>query len=173
MHDSKTAQFKMEKGSHEECDGLLEAAIITGRKPRRVPKATWVTLLTHSACVLVTILVIRILDPTAQNLSLRSTSIFSPVLDNMRLSLQNMKINASLWPSDHEGLWRGIPTEDAKDDPWDAFEHIRVIPLTAGQIMKMGKDPEKVAKFENAYWGLGDDAYIGGMIFRNESCHDT
>lgn len=35
--------------------------------------------------------------------------------------------------------------------------------VTRDQILKLGKDPETVARFDNDYWGMGDDAYMVQM----------
>lgn len=46
------------------------------------------------------------------------------------------------------------------EEMWDSFENITVFPITRKDVLKLGKDPELVAKFEDDFWGMGDDAYI-------------
>ncbi|RGP79544.1 tat pathway signal sequence [Fusarium longipes] len=53
---------------------------------------------------------------------------------------------------------RQMPNKKA-DRAWLEYEWDRVIPVTADDIRKMGKDPSTVAKLENEIYGLGDDAY--------------
>jgi hypothetical protein len=51
---------------------------------------------------------------------------------------------------------------------------IRPIPITREQIVKLGKNPETAAKFEDSIWGLGDDAYVATLdIFHTLHCLNT
>ncbi|KAG6122805.1 hypothetical protein E4U12_000859 [Claviceps purpurea] len=60
----------------------------------------------------------------------------------------------------------------AADAIWTQdIELIRPIPVTREQIIKMGKDPDTVAKLEDDVWGLGDDAYVATLdVFHNLHC---
>lgn len=106
------------------------------------------------------------------NASLKATWTYSPVLEQVVFELKDTLLNGSLWlPDDHPpSEWRLEPGP-VSDAAWRRFEEVRPIPLTREQIVKMGKDPDKVAKFEDAYWGMGDDAYIGALdIFHQVHC---
>ena len=35
--------------------------------------------------------------------------------------------------------------------------------MVNSQIIKMGKNPDTVAKLEDEIWGLGDDAYVAAL----------
>lgn len=65
-----------------------------------------------------------------------------------------------------------------KDSPeltaaWDDLNHMRTHVITKQDVIKMGKDPETVARFDNDYWGLGDDAYMAQMdVFHKLHCLD-
>ncbi|KAH1635131.1 hypothetical protein KXW39_002055 [Aspergillus fumigatus] len=49
------------------------------------------------------------------------------------------------------------------DAAWGQYEKILTHVVTRDQILKLGKDPETVARFDNDYWGMGDDAYMVQM----------
>ncbi|KAF9889307.1 hypothetical protein FE257_007416 [Aspergillus nanangensis] len=46
------------------------------------------------------------------------------------------------------------------DDAWEEYEHIRAHIVTREEILKLGKDPDRIARFDDAYWGFGEDAYM-------------
>lgn len=51
-----------------------------------------------------------------------------------------------------------MPNDEA-DKIWSEWEIGRIIPVTAEDIRKMGKDPSTVAKIDDEIFGYGDDAY--------------
>ncbi|KAI0113404.1 hypothetical protein F4814DRAFT_421703 [Daldinia grandis] len=81
------------------------------------------------------------------------------------MPLTDTLLNGSLWLGDNPPIWRGLPDSNETNKAWDSFEHVKPIALTKGQITAMGKDPATVAKFNDEYWGLGDDAYVGAFDF--------
>jgi len=40
---------------------------------------------------------------------------------------------------------------------------MHTFPITREQVLALGKDPETAARYDNEYWGLGDDAYIAAL----------
>ncbi|MCJ1312252.1 hypothetical protein MMC25_005926 [Agyrium rufum] len=57
------------------------------------------------------------------------------------------------------------------DRHWTEFDWIYAIPITRNEIVRLGKDPNLVAKFEDEFWGLGDDAYVGALdVFHQLHC---
>lgn len=102
--------------------------------------------------------------------ALRRVSLYSPILEGANLRLSTQQMNGNLW----DGLvspWYGGPDEPDKEHAWDEMEYIRMIPLTSAQVVKMGKDPARVAKFEDRYWGMGNDSYVGSMdLFHQVHC---
>jgi hypothetical protein len=81
------------------------------------------------------------------------------------------KINGTIKPRGALSIARQFPNAEA-DATWEEdIELIRPIPITREQILKLGKNPDTVAKLEDDVWGLGDDAYVAALdIFHNLHC---
>lgn len=58
--------------------------------------------------------------------------------------------NAALYPGPNPSYARQKPSPKV-DAWWDELELLRTIPITREQVIKLGKDPEIVAKFEDEY----------------------
>lgn len=84
------------------------------------------------------------------------------------------RINGTVHARGNISIARQFPNAEA-DAIWeDDIELIRPIPVTREQIIKMGKDPDTVAKLEDEVWGLGDNAYVAALdIFHNLHCLNT
>ncbi|KAI1443825.1 hypothetical protein F5Y02DRAFT_419697 [Annulohypoxylon stygium] len=102
---------------------------------------------------------------TGRNVCLKATSIYSPVLEEVDMPLANTLLNGSLWLGENPPIWRTLPGSNEAEEIWDSFEHVRPIALTRDQVLAIGKDPATVTKFNDDYWGLGDDAYVGALDF--------
>ncbi|KAI1649263.1 uncharacterized protein F4817DRAFT_363598 [Daldinia loculata] len=102
---------------------------------------------------------------TKRNACLKSTSTYSPVLEEVDMPLTDTLLNGSLWLGDSPPVWRSLPDSNETNEAWDSFEHVKPIALTRDQIIAMGKDPATVAKFNDGYWGLGGNAYVGALDF--------
>ncbi|KAJ5037226.1 uncharacterized protein L3040_007403 [Drepanopeziza brunnea f. sp. 'multigermtubi'] len=79
-------------------------------------------------------------------------------------------MNATLFPGPNPSFARQFPNPEA-DAWWESMEIVRTIPITKEDVIKLGKDPKTVAKFEDGHWGLGDDAYMAELdIFHQLHC---
>ncbi|CCE33732.1 uncharacterized protein CPUR_07658 [Claviceps purpurea 20.1] len=105
------------------------------------------------------------------NAELRATSSYTPIYDMIDLEPSIRKINGTVMPAGKLSIARQFPNP-AADAIWTQdIELIRPIPVTREQIIKMGKDPDTVAKLEDNVWGLGDDAYVATLdVFHNLHC---
>ncbi|KAG6107384.1 hypothetical protein E4U14_004184 [Claviceps sp. LM454 group G7] len=105
------------------------------------------------------------------NAELRATSSYTPIYDMIDLEPSIRRINGTVMPAGKLSIARQFPNP-AADAIWTQdIELIRPIPVTREQIIKMGKDPDTVAKLEDNDWGLGDDAAceeVRAMIRRND-----
>jgi hypothetical protein len=71
-------------------------------------------------------------------------------------------LNGTLFAKPEVSIAREEP--GAKNDAaWAQYEEVLTHVLTREQILKLGKNPETVARFDNDYWGMGDDAYMVQM----------
>ncbi|KAE8446179.1 hypothetical protein EG329_012404 [Mollisiaceae sp. DMI_Dod_QoI] len=108
--------------------------------------------------------------PHGRNALLKATSFYSPILDKLNIPTSVKMMNATLYPGPTPSYARQHPNPEA-DAWWDELELLRTIPITRKEVLKLGKDPEIVAKFEDAYWGLGDDAYMAQVdVFHQMHC---
>lgn len=87
------------------------------------------------------------------------------------MPLVNTVLNGSLWIGDNPSVWRGSPESAETNGAWESFERVKPIALTKAQILAMGKDPATASKFNDDYWHMGDDAYVGALdIFHQIHC---
>jgi hypothetical protein len=84
------------------------------------------------------------------------------VLNKVEIKTSVKMMNASLFPGDNPGFARQFPNPEA-DAFWENIELLKTFPITKEDVVKLGKDPETVAKFDDEYWGLGDDAYMAEL----------
>ncbi|GJN81705.1 hypothetical protein PLIIFM63780_005240 [Purpureocillium lilacinum] len=107
----------------------------------------------------------------ALNAALRETSSYTPIFDMIDLEPSIKKINGTVKPAGQPSIARQFPNA-AADERWEEdIELIRPIPVTREQIIKMGKNPDTVAKLEDHIWGLGDNAYVAALdLFHNLHC---
>ncbi|KAF5856322.1 hypothetical protein ETB97_007530 [Aspergillus alliaceus] len=68
-------------------------------------------------------------------------------------------LNGTLFAKTEVSIAREEPSAE-NDAAWAQFEKVLTHAVTREEIMKLGKDPETVARFDNEYWGMGDDAYM-------------
>ena len=88
----------------------------------------------------------------------------------MDMATSVKKTNGALFPGPDPSIARQMPNPEA-DKLWDELELRRTIVISREEIRKLGKDPEESAKFENDYWGLGDDAYMAQVdVFHQLHC---
>ncbi|KAI0386437.1 hypothetical protein F5Y04DRAFT_276044 [Hypomontagnella monticulosa] len=157
--------------SLESSDALLGEDMHKGQSipttKRRRSRTLWILTFLNSVllCWAIILYLVAWVKYSQRNGCIRATSMYSPVLEEIDMPLKNTLLNGSLWLGDNPPTWRGLPDSDKVNEAWDSFEDIRPIVLTREQIVAMGKDPATVAKFDNEYWGLGDDAYVGALDF--------
>jgi len=96
----------------------------------------------------------------------------APILDRLEIPTSIQTMNATLYPGPEPGFARQYPNAEA-DAIWDELELLRTIPITREDVLKLGKDPNIVAKFEDDYWGLGDDAYMAQLDVFHQLVRDT
>ncbi|KAI1313546.1 hypothetical protein F5Y03DRAFT_405131 [Xylaria venustula] len=167
--------------SDEESKGLLTHVHVKGRvglvprwQTRRVMIV--VTILNVSLFILSLVLLGTVLyNQTSfiKNPELRKTSIYSPVYDLIDLGLHETQVNGTFYPPDQPSVARQMPNPDA-DSLWEDYERVRPLRLTKSQIIRMGKDPSEVSKYEDKHWGFGDDAYVGDLdVFHQLHCLNT
>lgn len=97
--------------------------------------------------------------------AIQATSTYTPVFDDTNIHLTTTQLNGSLYPGPKPGPWYGLPTDPNAEAAWIEFEHIRTIPLTKAQVLALGKDPSLTAKFEDAFWHMGEETYVGALDF--------
>ncbi|KAI0816462.1 hypothetical protein GGR55DRAFT_627046 [Xylaria sp. FL0064] len=111
--------------------------------------------------------------PNLKNAELRSTSVYSPVYDSIDLGLHEIQVNGTFFPPEQPSIARQMPNPEA-DRVWEDYENVRPIRLTKSQIIRMGKDPSRVSRYEDKDWGFGDDAYVGDLdVFHQLHCLNT
>lgn len=86
----------------------------------------------------------------------------APVLDRVDIPTGVKMMEGGLFTPNNPSIARQYPNPEI-DAVWAELELTRTIVISGEDVRKLGKDPETVAKFEDDFWGLGDDAYMAQM----------
>ena len=93
---------------------------------------------------------------------IRLTNEKGPVVEDIELPFHDTQFNGSLFPGKNPSVWRMKPGQQL-DAAFEPMEKIKVFPITKEQVIKLGKDPSTVAMFDDSYWHMGDNAYMGSL----------
>ncbi|MCJ1356720.1 MAG: hypothetical protein MMC33_006715 [Icmadophila ericetorum] len=106
------------------------------------------------------------------NTLLRGVSEHSPIFDQVHIPLTTIRRNGSFVNPDPLPIWRQPPSEEV-DKAWARLSDISPVPLSSADVIKLGADPSKTARFPEVF-GLGPDAHIGRIdIFHQVHCLDS
>ncbi|KAL4789742.1 hypothetical protein BDV19DRAFT_394783 [Aspergillus venezuelensis] len=83
----------------------------------------------------------------------------TPILDAVDIPTYKTTLNGTLFAIPEHSIAREKPSPE-NDASWEQYETIFTHVVSRKDILKLGKDPDTVARFEDEYWGLGDDAYM-------------
>jgi Mycotoxin biosynthesis protein UstYa len=97
----------------------------------------------------------------------------APILEEIHIPMYTTRINGTLFAPEHPSIARQAPSPEV-DAAWEDLEFQRTFLVTKADVIKMGKDPATVARFDNEYWGFGEDAYMARMdIFHQLHCFNS
>ncbi|MCJ1415160.1 hypothetical protein MMC32_001491 [Xylographa parallela] len=103
------------------------------------------------------------------NTLLRQTSEHSPIFDQVHVPFLKVKRNGSFVPTDPPSIFRQEPSP-AVDEAWARLGRINPVPLSSADVVKLGADPAKTARFPESF-GFGPDAHIGRIdVFHQIHC---
>ncbi|KAL4904340.1 hypothetical protein BDW74DRAFT_185646 [Aspergillus multicolor] len=169
----KSEAYRGDDDDDHECivsEALLRTRKRTNRKTKRIPSRPALSM----SCICLTTANLAMMSITAsvflsakmqgigrseKNAILRPVSWWSPILEAVEIPSYETKMNGTLFPLPEVSIARQEPGPE-NDAAWSTYEHIRTVPVTREKILKLGKDPETVARFDDAYWGMGNDAYM-------------
>ncbi|PYH42456.1 oxidase ustYa family protein [Aspergillus saccharolyticus JOP 1030-1] len=168
---SLNSGFKFRAVQSKSCDDdeedIESEELLTKRShPERLSKA-WIYLTIANAIILSSTIAIVIGARSSswkaeKNALLRPVSWWSPVLDDIEIPSYETTINGTLFALPEISIAREEPSA-ANDAAWARYENVLTHVITRDQVIKLGKDPETVARFDNEYWGMGDDAYMAQL----------
>ncbi|KAN0122841.1 protein of unknown function (DUF3328) domain containing protein [Hyaloscypha variabilis] len=105
-----------------------------------------------------------------RNTDLKRCSFFAPVLDRVDIPTGVKTIEGDLFTPENPSIARQYPNTET-DAVWAELELTRTIVISAEDGGRLGKDPETVAKFEDDFWGFGNDAYMAQIdVFHQLHC---
>lgn len=86
-------------------------------------------------------------------------ALIAPILDDIEIPRYNTMLNGTLFALPEVSVAREEPSAE-NDAAWAQYEKVLTHVVTREQIIKLGKDPDTVARFDDEYWNMGDDAYM-------------
>ena len=93
----------------------------------------------------------------------------APVLDRVDIPTSPIQIDGALFTPDNPSIYRQEPSPEV-DAAWVELELIRAIPISADDVVRLGKDPSIAARFPEDI-GFGPDAYMAQIdVFHQIHC---
>ncbi|KAJ1716087.1 hypothetical protein NYO67_1845 [Aspergillus flavus] len=83
----------------------------------------------------------------------------APILDAIEIPTYETTLNGTFFAKPEVSIAREEPGPE-NDADWEQYETIRTHIVSREDILRLGKDPDTVMRFDNDYWGFGDDAYM-------------
>ncbi|KAL4918795.1 hypothetical protein BDW62DRAFT_217421 [Aspergillus aurantiobrunneus] len=154
--------LRTDSSSEDELDseGLLTVRKNARRQPSPLP---WICFTTANLVILsITVslvLSVRGLQTQERNAVLRPVSWWSPILDDIDIPKYTTTINGTLFALPEISIAREEPGPE-NDAAWAQYEKVLTHVVTREDVIKLGKDPDTVCRFDDEYWGLGNDAYM-------------
>ncbi|OOO06786.1 Protein of unknown function DUF3328 [Aspergillus oryzae] len=153
--------------SDDELAGKYEEHLLMDERLKRktviFKSRIWI-LLTITNLIILGITVSMILTSHCQlyagkNADLRPISWWSPILDAIEIPTYETTLNGTFFAKPEVSIAREEPGPE-NDADWEQYETIRTHIVSREDILRLGKDPDTVMRFDNDYWGFGDDAYM-------------
>ncbi|KAH7411456.1 hypothetical protein BKA64DRAFT_618436 [Cadophora sp. MPI-SDFR-AT-0126] len=143
---------------------------MSSRRPKSSSMLMIVVTIFNVIMFSVSLILLNSKQDMGRNAILKKSSFFSPILDRFDLPTFVQQINGTLLVPKEPSIARQDPNPES-DAVWEDLELIRTIVITGDDVKKLGKDPETAAKFDNEYWGFGDDAYMAQIdVFHQLHC---
>ena len=93
------------------------------------------------------------------------------MLDRIDIPLTTVPINGTLLNTQPQSIFRQDPSPEV-DAAWERFAAVGSTSVSSEEVLKLGKDPTRTAKFPPDF-GLGDDAHIAEIdVFHQIHCLD-
>lgn len=83
----------------------------------------------------------------------------APILDDVEIPIYSMTMNGTVWPSPNPNFSRQPPSAE-NDEEWNTYEEVPTFKATREQILKLGKNPDTIARFDDDHWGFGPETYM-------------
>jgi hypothetical protein len=155
---------------------------------RRCTAAAWfiaVSLVLHALFIVIRISCVNspTQTATAPNHALRQVSSYckwlckmeigarltlsAPAFDEVEIHLETVRMNGTLFPgaSPH---WSRLEPSKLTDAYWEIYEDMPPFVITKEDVIRLGKDPETAVRFDNEYWGFGEEAYMATLDIQHQ-----
>ncbi|KAL4783505.1 hypothetical protein BJX76DRAFT_357889 [Aspergillus varians] len=162
-HKFQSLKTESHDGDNDDTDseGLLRTR--KGARRKSTFSTPWICFTTANLVILsITISLVLSVGGLAihkKNAILRPVSWWSPILDDIEIPRYTTTINGTLFALPEISIAREEPSAE-NDAAWAQYERVLTHVVTREEVIKLGKDPDTVSRFDDDYWGMGDDAYM-------------
>ena len=84
------------------------------------------------------------------------------MLDDIEIPTYTTRINATVFSPPDPSIARQEPGPE-NDAAWEEYERALTHVITREDVIKLGKNPEVAARFDEEFWGFGPEAYMAQL----------